>query len=61
MAYMNRDQKIQALVNNDYRALERGDWELVDIFDILENGFKGYANFTDKEIDELIDLYEIED
>lgn len=58
---MNRDQKIQALVDNDYRALERGDWELVDVFDILENGFKGYANFTDAELDELINLYEIEE
>jgi hypothetical protein len=57
---MNREQKIKALVDNDYRALDRGDWELVDIFDILENGFKGYANFTDEELDRLINLYEIE-
>ena len=58
---MKRDQKIQALVENDYRAIERGDWELVDVLDILENGFKGYAKFTDQELDELINLYEIED
>jgi hypothetical protein len=57
---MNREQKIKALVDNDYNALDRGDWELVDIFDILENGFKGYANFTDEELDRLINLYEIE-
>jgi hypothetical protein len=57
---MNREQKIKALVDNDYNALDRGDWELVDIFDILENGFKGYANFTDGELDRLINLYEIE-
>jgi hypothetical protein len=58
---MNRDEKIKALVQNDYNAVDRGDWELVDIFDILENGFKGYANFTDEELDELINLYEIEE
>jgi hypothetical protein len=58
---MNREQKIKALVDNDYNALDRGDWELVDIFDILENGFKGYANFTDEELDRLISLYEIEE
>jgi hypothetical protein len=58
---MNREQKIKALVDNDYNALDRGDWELVDIFDILENGFKGYANFTDEELDRLINLYEIEE
>jgi len=58
---MNRKQKIKALVDNDYNALDRGDWELVDIFDILENGFKGYANFTDEELDRLINLYEIEE
>ena len=57
---MNRDEKIKALVQNDYNAVDRGDWELVDIFDILENGFKGYANFTDEELDGLINLYEIE-
>jgi hypothetical protein len=58
---MNREQKIKALVDNDYNALDRGDWELVDIFDILENGFKGYTNFTDEELDRLINLYEIEE
>jgi hypothetical protein len=58
---MNREQKIKALVGNDYNALDRGDWELVDIFDILENGFKGYANFTNEELDRLISLYEIEE
>ncbi len=58
---MNREQKIKALVDNDYNALDRGDWELVDIFDILKNGFKGYANFTDEELDRLISLYEIEE
>ena len=58
---MNRDKKIKALIQNDYNAIDRGDWELVDIFDILENGFKGYANFTDAELDELIKLYEMEE
>ena len=58
---MNREQLIEALIDNDYNALDRGDWELVDIFDILENGFKGYANFTDEELDRLISLYEIEE
>jgi hypothetical protein len=58
---MTRDEKIKALVQNDYNAVDRGDWELVDIFDILENGFKGYANFTDAELDGLINLYELEE
>lgn len=58
---MTRDQKIKALVDNDYNAVDRGDWELVDIYDILENGFKGYTNFTDVELDELINLYEIKE
>jgi hypothetical protein len=58
---MNREQKIKALVDNDYRAVDRGDFELVDILDILENGFIGYNNFTDDQLDELIKLYEIED
>ena len=57
---MNREQKIRALVDNDYRAVDRGDFELVDILDILENGFIGYNNFTDAQLDELINLYEIE-
>ena len=57
---MNRTERIKALVQNDYNAVDRGDWDLVDIFDILENGFKGYANFTDAELNELIKLYEIE-
>jgi hypothetical protein len=57
---MNREQKIRALVDNDYRAVDRGDFELVDILDILENGFIGYNNFTDDQLDELINLYEIE-
>jgi hypothetical protein len=57
---MNREQKIKALVDNDYRAIDRGDFELVDILDILENGFIGYDNFTDDQLDELIKLYEIE-
>jgi hypothetical protein len=57
---MNREQKIKALVDNDYRAVDRGDFELVDILDILENGFIGYNNFTDDQLDELINLYEIE-
>ena len=57
---MNREQKIRALVDNDYRAVDRGDFELVDILDILENGFIGYNNFTDNQLDELINLYEIE-
>ena len=58
---MNREQKIRALVDNDYRAVDRGDFELVDILDILENGFAGYNNFTDAQLDELINLYEIEE
>jgi hypothetical protein len=58
---MNRDKKIEALIQNDYNAIDRGDWELVDILDILKNGFKGYANFTDAELDELIKLYEMEE
>ena len=58
---MNREQKIKALVDNDYRAVDRGDFELVDILDILENGFIGYNNFTDDQLDELINLYEIEE
>ena len=58
---MNREQKISALVDNDYRAVDRGDFELVDILDILENGFVGYNNFTDAQLDELINLYEIEE
>ena len=58
---MNRQEKIEALVQNDYNAVDRGDWDLVDIFDILENGFKGYANLTDAELDELINLYEMEE
>jgi hypothetical protein len=58
---MNREQKIKALVDNDFRAVDRGDFELVDILDILENGFVGYNNFTDTELDELIKLYEIEE
>ena len=58
---MNREQKIRALVDNDYRAVDRGDFELVDILDILENGFVGYNNFTDTQLDELINLYEIEE
>jgi hypothetical protein len=58
---MNRQEKVKALVQNDYNAVDRGDWDLVDIFDILENGFKGYANFTDAELDELINLYEMEE
>ena len=57
---MNREQKIKALVDNDYRAVDRGDFELVDILDIVENGFIGYNNFTDDQLDELINLYEIE-
>lgn len=57
---MNREQKIKALVDNDYRAIDRGDFELVDVLDILENGFIGYDNFTDDQLDELIKLYEIE-
>ena len=58
---MTRDQKIKALVENDYNAVDRGDFELVDILDIFENGFKGYTNFSDEELDELIHLYEIEE
>ena len=58
---MTRGEKIKALVTNDYNAVDRGDWDLVDIFDILENGFKGYANFSDNELDSLIKLYEIEE
>ena len=58
---MNREQKIRALVDNDYRAVDRGDFELVDILDILEYGFVGYNNFTDAQLDELINLYEIEE
>lgn len=58
---MTRNEKIKALVDNDYNAVDRGDWELVDIYDILENGFKGYANFTDAQLDELINLYEIKE
>jgi hypothetical protein len=50
---------IGALVQNDYNAVDRGDWELVDIFDILENGFKGYTNYSDEELTALIKLYEI--
>tara|TARA_R110000868_G_scaffold95800_2_gene263325 strand:- start:2 stop:178 length:177 start_codon:yes stop_codon:yes gene_type:complete len=57
---MNREQKIKALVDNDFRAVDRGDFELVDILDILENGFVGYNNFTDDQLDELVKLYEIE-
>jgi len=56
---MTRNQKIKLLVANDFNAIDRGDWELVDVFDILENGFKGYTNFTDVELDDLINLYEI--
>ena len=58
---MNREQKIKALVDNDFRAVDRGDFELVDILDILETGFVGYNNFTDTELDELIKLYEIKE
>jgi hypothetical protein len=57
---MKREQMISALVQNDYNAIDRGDWELVDIFDILENGFKGYANSSDTELRALVDLYEIQ-
>ena len=57
---MSREEKIKALVANDYNAINRNDWDVVDIFHILENGFKGYANLTDEELDELIKLYEIQ-
>ena len=56
---MKREEMIEKLVQNDVNAIERGDYDVVDIYDILEFGFDGYTKMTTSELLELINLYEI--
>ena len=45
---MNREQKIEALIKYDINNLC-----VSFLKDVLRNGFDGYSNLSDQEIDEL--------
>ena len=50
---MTRDQKIELLADNDFNSFMNGDiLEILDSY--LKDGFKGYSNFTDMELNSEI-------
>ena len=48
---MTRDEKEQFLVDDDFDYIMQTDNGLELLRDYLSIGFKGYANFTDAELD----------
>ena len=50
---MTRDKMIEALIEDDFRVIE---WAPEFLDSILMNGFKGYGNQTDEELEEEYNL-----
>jgi len=50
---LNREEKVELLVNRDANTVEKciltGEWDFIEMR--FRNGFKGYNNFTDEELD----------
>jgi len=51
----DREAAIQWLCQKDFEFINEGDGAGLELLDsILENGFKGYGNYTDRELNEAI-------
>jgi hypothetical protein len=51
----DREAAVKWLVNKDFEFINEGDGAGLEMLDsILENGFKGYGNYTDEELNEII-------
>jgi len=50
---MTREELIEALIEDDFRVIE---WAPEFLDSILMNGFKGYGNQTDEELEEEYNL-----
>jgi|1048.fasta_scaffold80538_2 hypothetical protein len=51
----DREAAVKWLVNKDFEFINEGDGAGLELLDsILENGFKGYGNYTDEELNEII-------
>jgi hypothetical protein len=51
----DRAVAIQWLCQKDFEFINEGDGAGLEMLDsILENGFKGYGNYTDEELNEII-------
>ena len=51
----DREAAIQYLCQKDFEFINEGDGAGLELLDsILEDGFKGYGNYTDRELNEAI-------
>lgn len=51
----DREAAIQWLCQKDFEFINEGDGAGLELLDsILENGFKGYINYTDQELNDAI-------
>jgi hypothetical protein len=51
----DREAAIQWLCQKDFEFINEGDGAGLELLDsILEDGFKGYGNYTDRELNEAI-------
>lgn len=51
----DREVAIQWLCQKDFEFINAGDGAGLELLDsILENGFKGYGNYTDRELNDAI-------
>jgi primase-polymerase (primpol)-like protein len=51
----DRAAAIQYLCQKDFEFINEGDGAGLELLDsILENGFKGYINYTDRELNDAI-------
>ena len=51
----DREEAIQYLCQKDFEFITEGDGAGLELLDsILDSGFKGYGNYTDKELTEAI-------
>ena len=51
----DREAAVKWLVNKDFEFINESDGAGLEMLDsILENGFKGYGNYTDEELNEII-------
>jgi hypothetical protein len=51
----DREAAIQWLCQKDFKFINEGDGAGLELLDsILEDGFKGYGNYTDRELNDAI-------
>ena len=55
MKKMNREEAIQYLCQKDFEYINSSDGAGLELLDsILDSGFKGYGNYSDRELNDAI-------